>query len=415
MATKDVCMLANIPQLKGKLQPELAKAKDEALADMEKNMSGNAEKFAPAIKALVSQVFNVADSTLRDAQSATVSLNLGDNGINSTVMAEFEPSSYIGSMAKNLKNSDKSMLTGLPTTKYLFYGGSVNDPATVGKVFDDFIAPVTAELTKIGGPESEAINKYVTSLRAYITATQGGSFGWVAPTGALGQEAIFQMVGVLQGDPAAIKSAYQDMFTSQQALMQVFGAPADAVKTTTTPNAKTVEGVSFDLTHTDINVGQNAPNAAQADQMMKMMYGPEGMNAYTGAVGKSLVLGFCVSDQTLGSVVTAVKGGDDALSKTPGVAAVNEQLPKSRAMSLYVPLDEIATTAGTYAGAMGMPIQIQLPPDLPPIGVTVATEGSAIRVDAYAPTDLIKALVAQGMQLYMQRMGAGAPGGPGGL
>ena len=84
-------------------------------------------------------------------------------------------------------------------------------------------------------------------------------------------------------------------------------------------------------------------------------------------------------------------------------------------MTLYVPLDEIATTVGTYAGAMGMPIQIQLPPDLPPIGITAASEGSAIRIDSYTSTDLIKALVAQGMQLYMQRMGGGAPGGPGGL
>ena len=84
-------------------------------------------------------------------------------------------------------------------------------------------------------------------------------------------------------------------------------------------------------------------------------------------------------------------------------------------MSLYVPLDEIATTVGTYAGAMGMPIQIQLPPDLPPIGITVGSEGSAIRIDSYTPTDLIKALVAQGMQLYMQRMGGGGAGGPGGL
>jgi hypothetical protein len=84
-------------------------------------------------------------------------------------------------------------------------------------------------------------------------------------------------------------------------------------------------------------------------------------------------------------------------------------------MTMYIPLDEIATTIGTYAGAMGMPIQIQLPPDLPPIGMTASTDGTAVRIDSYTPTDLIKALVAQGMQLYMQRMGAGGAGGPGGL
>ena len=96
MSTKDICVLANVAQLKVKLQPQLAKAKEDALADMDKNMSPDAAKFAPAIKALVGQFFNIADSTLRDAQSATLSANLGDNGISTTAMAEFAPDSYIG-------------------------------------------------------------------------------------------------------------------------------------------------------------------------------------------------------------------------------------------------------------------------------------------------------------------------------
>jgi hypothetical protein len=149
--------------------------------------------------------------------------------------------------------------------------------------------------------------------------------------------------------------------------------------------------------------------------MMKMMYGPEGMNALTGTVGDKLVIGFGASEATLISTIAAVKDSSDPLSKVPGVAAVSSQLPKSRAFTLYVPLDELVTTISTYAGAMGMPIQIQLPPDLPPIGITAGTEGSAVRIDSYTPTDLIKALVATGMQLYMQRMQGGAPGGPGGL
>ena len=94
---------------------------------------------------------------------------------------------------------------------------------------------------------------------------------------------------------------------------------------------------------------------------------------------------------------------------------VDAQLPKSRLGAVYIPLDQLVTTIGTYAGAMGMPIQIQLPPDLAPIGATVSTEGNAFRVDSFTPTDLIKALVAQGMQIFMQMQGGHQPGGPGGL
>jgi hypothetical protein len=223
------------------------------------------------------------------------------------------------------------------------------------------------------------------------------------------------MVGIQTGDAMTLKQSYQDMLTSQQEMMKAFGMPQDMVKTTTTPNAKTLDGVSFDLVHTDMNMGAGA-NAAQMDNTMKMIYGPEGANALTGVMGDKLLIGFGASDAMLTSMITAVKAGDDPLGKSPGVVAVTAQLPKSRVMSLYVPLDEIVSTIGTYAGAMGMPIQIQLPPDLPPIGIAASTDGTSIRFDSYTPTDLVKALVAQGMQLYMQHMGGGgAPGGPGGL
>jgi hypothetical protein len=414
MATKDVVMLANLAQIKTKLRPEIAKHKEEILDDMAKNMTGDAEKFAPVAKAVVSQLILVADSFFRDASAATVGINFGENGISSTVMAEFEGSSYIGSMASSLKNSDATMLTGLPAAKYLFFGGMVNDAATATKVIDDLITPITAELAKVAGPESEAINKYVASIRKYIAATKGQSMGMLAPSGALGQEPIFQIVSVQSGDPAAMKAAYQDAMSTQQDLMKAIGGPAgDMMKTTTTPNAKTLEGVSFDLTHTEITAGNN-PNAAQIDQAMKMMYGPDGINVLTATIGDKLLVGFGVSDTTLSSAIASVKSNADPLAKLPGVAAVTAQLPKSRLAAFYIPLDEVVTTIGTYAGAMGMPIQIQLPPDLPPIGVAVGTEGSAIRIDSYTPTDLVKALVAQAMQLYMQRMGGG-PGGPGGL
>ena len=90
-----------------------------------KNMTGDQEKYVPVAKALINQLVNVADSFLRDAQAATVGISFGENGINSTVMAEFEPSSYIGTAAKGLKNSDASMLTGLPAGKYLVFGGGI--------------------------------------------------------------------------------------------------------------------------------------------------------------------------------------------------------------------------------------------------------------------------------------------------
>ena len=46
---------------------------------------------------------------------------------------------------------------------------------------------------------------------------------------------------------------------------------------------------------------------------------------------------------------------------------------------------------------------------------TISTDGNAIRADSYTPTELIKAVVAAGMQTFMQMQGGRQPGGPGGL
>jgi hypothetical protein len=53
---------------------------------------------------------------------------------------------------------------------------------------------------------------------------------------------------------------------------------------------------------------------------------------------------------------------------------------------------------------------VQLPPDLPPIGETISTDASTIKLDAYVPTPLVQSLVAAGMQAFMQMNGGGGGG-----
>jgi hypothetical protein len=96
------------------------------------------------------------------------------------------------------------------------------------------------------------------------------------------------------------------------------------------------------------------------------------------------------------------------------VKKVASNLPSSRAFEIYVPLDEVVTTGLTYAKQFGFAVPVQLPPDLPPLGGTVSTEGSTMKLDGYIPTPLVQSLVAAGMQAAMQMQGGGGGGPPGG-
>ena len=66
-----------------------------------------------------------------------------------------------------------------------------------------------------------------------------------------------------------------------------------------------------------------------------------------------------------------------------------------------------------YAQGFGMPVKMQLPQNLPPLGFSAASEGTAVRFDMHVPTTTVQSIVAAGMQAYMQMQGGGAKGAPG--
>jgi hypothetical protein len=194
--------------------------------------------------------------------------------------------------------------------------------------------------------------------------------------------------------------------------------PADAYNLAFTPNAKTVDGVSFDSTKMTMTPDPANPMAQQQAQMMALMYGPSGMTMYTGVVGDHFVLVTGLPDAAVSSVIATAKTGDAPLAALDPVKKVAGNLPTNRAAELYIPLDQIVSTGLTYAGQFGFKMPVQLPPDLPPIGETISTDGGTIKLDSYLPTSLVQSLVAAGMQAFMQMNGgggAGAPGGGGGM
>jgi hypothetical protein len=413
---KDFVMWANMPRIRDIARPKLKENREKLVAEMETQLSQDPEaaKFAPVIKAGVNRFLDVVDQFLAESQAAVYSVNIGEGGINTAVVAEFVEGSDLGKGIKQLKNTNTPLLSGLPEGKYLVFGGATFDPELSKKVIASLMDPITKEMAAVGGDQATAFQKYVDELKKYMGALKGNTFGMIAPSGPLGQEPLLQALGIQWGDAPTLKSSYADMIKTQEQLTKAFGA-GDAVKTETKPGAKNVEGVSFDVITSQFNTQAAGPNAAQMQMFMNWMYGPNGATILEGLVGDKLLVGVGVNDATLLSAVKAIKANENPLGQVAGVKTVAAQLPQQRLGEFYVPLDQIVTTIANYAGMMGMNVQMQLPPDLPPIGGTISTDGNAMRVDSYTPTELIKAVVAAGMQTFMQMQGGRQPGGPGGL
>jgi hypothetical protein len=412
---KDMVVIANVSALKSVLGPHLAEGREEMLnALTEKlNEEPNAAKYAPALKAGANQLLNVAEAFLRDGTNATIGLSFGDT-LGVSVVSEFTEGSYLGSAVASLKNTSEPLLGGLPAGKYLMYGGSAANTETTVKVVDDVAAPVVEELKKMG-TDGEPILKLFDSVHTLITESKGQRFGVFTPEVNIGQTPLIQSLAIMDGNGEKLQAAQVELTQNQSQLMAALGAQPAGMNVTVTPNAKTVGGVAFTMISTQLPDAPNDPGVAQAKQMMAIFYGPAGQQVYSGVVDGKLVNTMGLSDEQLATAITAVKGNANPLSDTAGVKAVSASLPKERLGVFYVQLDELVGTGVAAANQFGMQTNVQLPPDLPPVGVAIAKEGSALRVDAAIPATLVQSLVAAGMQVFMQMQGGGQPGGPGGL
>lgn len=398
---KDAIVYANLKALRAKALPELKKGREQFLAKVEEGMKGGGEKaakFVPLVKVVVGQYLSVAEQFLTDARGATVGFNVGDAGIATTVLADFEPESYLGKLATSNKNVADSMLAGLPNKKYFVYGGAINTPGVSEKVLGDLIDPIAAEVAKI--PEAKGFVEVLEGFKKAQAATQSSTFGWLAPAGAMGAESLFQQIVLVKGDAKQVRDFNLKGLSALADLMKLLpGQEGMSVKFDVQQGGKTVEGVPLDRFETKMVLDADNEQAAQFQQIMQMVYGPHGQTGVMGVVDpKTFLTVSGASDALISESVTAAKAGADVMGAGAGVRSVAAEMPKQRSAVFYIAVDTMVGTAVRYAKGFGLPVNVKLAANLPPVGVTAGTEGSAIRLDVFVPQPLVQDMVRAGIE-----------------
>ena len=416
LGEKDAVVYANFKQLGPMLTKQMqekdlkAEAKKDAMDNVQQNPQ--LEKFGPVVDAAIDQLFMAGESFLRDADAAAVTLNLSGPGVNFGVVAQFKPDSYLAKLFGNVKTSDDSLLGGLPQGTYIVYGGTTADKAFGEKLFGDLLGPVIAKLKTV--PDTEGVSEYIDTVKSYMTSSGDARYGLFAPTGGFGQSPLLQQVVVQDGDAKQLKADQKKMAELGPQIMKSLGImPEDGadspmqLNTTYTADVKTVAGVSFDKVTQQVGVdAQNAgPNP------MTFIYGPEGPVSYLGTVNNKLLTVVGLNDQQIEGVVAAVKDGGDPLAKVRGVKMVAEQLPGSRSGVFYFQPDELLRSGLNVGRQMGFNVPVQLPDDLPPVGVVVGPAENSLAIDGFISRDLMQAMVVAGLQIQQQVQGGGPGGG----
>ncbi|MFI5380402.1 MAG: hypothetical protein ACHRHE_13980 [Tepidisphaerales bacterium] len=412
----DLVMYANTKHIAGKVLPMWKDGKPQWIAMLDQGLAGAPNmqpKYVPVLKALVVQLLNTAEQTLTDTNGATVAINITKDGVAATIVADFLPDSYIGKLMATSTNTDANLLAGLPNRKYFAVGGATMSAATSTQLINDWLGPIVTELTKVG-PEAQPIIDLVDAFKKMPEAVKSTTMGYAVPTGAPGQQALFQVAGVIQGDSAKIGELQRKAQKGAMDLMKMMPNQGGlTMESKIEDGAAEVAGVKLDKVTNKFVLDPNNPQAAQIKPMIDMMYGPNGMSGVMGAVSATTYVQAIGGDDDFNSaVVAAAKSNDAALSQLAHIKAVTAQLPPNRAAVMYIHLDNIATTVLAYAAQFGFRVPLKLQPDIAPLGVSVGTEGTALRIDVVVPNEIIENAVSATMQVMMMRQGGGArPGG----
>jgi hypothetical protein len=411
--TKDAILYVNTIALRAAELADLKNNGPERVSDLEKQIFDNLPDVfkggGPLVHGMLSSLLGPSKQFLNDGRGAVLGINLSDDGIGITALSDFDPNSDSGKLALEIKNTEGPLLTGLPNRKYFAFGGSIANPQGVnllGQVLD----PIKSEL----GQDDQA-KKLVPALESLVksTGTAGRAVGWVAPTEKLGKESVLEFVSTLHGNAKAMHASVNELTSAVKDLIaSIPQQDGVSFKFEAKPDAKTVDGVKLDTFQLVPQINENDPAGAQVKQVMELVFGPKakGLSAVVGEVDdKTLVLVTGGSDELISESIAAAKNGTDAVSEQPGVKAVTGELPKNRASVAYIDLDAIAGYAIHAAKDQGLPIGVKLRPNLPPIGLSAGSEGSAIRVDAFIPNTLLQGLLAAFIQAQQQ-----VNNGPGG-
>ncbi len=151
---KDVVLLANMQTLRAVILPKLKSERGKILDEVTKNVGKDeaAKKFIPVARAMISVYLDGVESFLSAATSGVIGLDLADDGIGTTFLAEFKPDSDWGRTAAELKGEagGKSLLAGLPDRKYYAFAGYAADPKVMQRILSMVIDPIVKELNDAG-------------------------------------------------------------------------------------------------------------------------------------------------------------------------------------------------------------------------------------------------------------------------
>ena len=361
--SSDAIVIVNMKSLAPQIQAGMGMVKSQL--EMMAAMSGGKADFEDFNKFL--------DNVARDGQATVVGLRKSDKGVRFDAALQCAEGSEL---AQGLNSPGKaSGLTGtIPNQPFLFAAAVDASAPAVQRMFKNLAAAAekNADNPMAGLNPLQGIEKL-----------QGMSFFLGKPPSMFNGFLMNSATYIKTSDPKGWVANLKEGFSKING-KEVEGATYTAAYAAGGGKAG---DKAVDLWTLKIKMDENNPMAAQATQMMSVLFGSTSLSGFATEAPGGVVMTYSKNSALLQQSLAAA-GGDQGLNQDTGVKNVTDNLPADRVAEAFIGTKAILETVVPMMGLFNF----NIPDDLPPVGLAATTTGGGARMTLFMPEQVVQTL-----------------------
>lgn len=393
----DLAVWVDGDRMLGMVKPQVSGFLDMAMMVQGGAASGWQAKQMEASKKQIDMFF---DGTA----SMTLGLSLGQPGVGLRFGMTTKAGSALAKQIK-LRPTTASLLTGVPSEKYMFAFGETVDPAAIkgGMEYLDMYLAVPDDAKEIDQDQLTRLKGVIEEWLVMITALRGSVVSLVpGPGGIFG-------LGVLidTTDSAQWLELAGDVIDAGKKLATDADIKEKLEAIVYRTEAETISGVP--IQHLKLDVDKiEAVDEDDMEEVLKIV-GRDGMLLRMGAVdAKTVAVAFGGGAAHMGRLIETARKKDAPLDRDAGIKKVAAHMPGRRASVGYAAVDQILETVRT--GVKLIDEDEEFPVRMPVINAPLAMTSSGGdgwgQFDLFVPREL---LVAGAQAVRMMMGGSSQP------
>jgi hypothetical protein len=366
--SSDIIIVANIGKMGDQIKGGVSDFKDQMQMGMA--MMGNGANDLSGLDKFM-------EGFIRDASAGIIGFRINDSGVTLDAGAHFKEGSDYGKYFASKGNASQ-LIAKLPNQAFLFAMAMDTSSPSIRSMIKDIQA--FAKSMQPAGQEGGAPNMLPADFsdKSDGLAFQLGNSP--APMGGL----FLNTVAYLHtSKPAELAKSMKEQMTAQNGK-----TIAGTTFTTSYEEGVKAGSITADAWSLKMQGDPEDPQAQMVNQMNFMLFGPGGLNGYTAQTEGGLIMTYSKNSELLSQTLASSKGGEN-MTADAEVKKIAGALPSGRTFEAYIGVKSLLDTVFGLLAPMGVVPQVEIPDQVPPVGMGATTDSGGLRFTIVVPTGVI--------------------------